>query len=59
MRSGRSRLIQVPARQDPTVVLSLVSADASTANQPGPLSTTVRQAPEHAMDAPSSIAAVS
>ena len=34
------------------------SADASTANQPSPFFTTVRQAPEHAIDAPNSISAV-
>ena len=36
-----------------------VSAETSTANQPSPLSTTVRQTPEQAIEAPRSTVAMS
>ena len=58
----------VPGAQSPSVVLDRVSAETSAANQaplsapgspPGPVSTTVRQAPEHAIEAPSARVAVS
>ncbi len=51
-RSARSRLTRVPGCQVPSTVLDRVSAEASTANQSGPSSTTVRQQPEQAMEAP-------
>ena len=38
-------------------VRPIVSPDTSTANQPGPLSTTVRHTPEQAIDAPIAICA--
>ena len=41
----------MPARQPPSVVFDSVSAEASTANQPGPRSTTDRQAPLQAIPA--------
>ena len=40
----------------PCAVRAMVSAETSTANQSGPLSTTVRHTPEQAIDAPRSIA---
>jgi hypothetical protein len=59
--SERSRLIRVPWRQRPIVVIRSVSAAASTANQVRPFSspmpTTVRHTPEQAIEAPSTIEA--
>src|SRR5262249_15226418 len=46
------RLTALPTRQSPSVVFDNVSAEASTANQSGPRSTTERQAPLQAIDAP-------
>jgi hypothetical protein len=43
----------------PSAVLSRVSAETSTANQPAALSTTVRHAPEQATDAPIAMPPVS
>ena len=48
-----------PTCQVPIVVHARVSAEASAANQSGPSSTAVRQQPEHAMDAPRAMEAVS
>src|SRR5258707_9688969 len=45
-RSARSRLRRRPSVHCPCAVREMVSPDTSTANQPGPLSTTVRQTPE-------------
>src|SRR5579871_3159549 len=56
---GRSRLTGLPGRQAPMVVRDRVSAEASTANQPGSLSTTERQTPLQAMEAPWAIEALS
>jgi hypothetical protein len=44
---------------DTGAVRETVSAETSTANQSAPLSTTVRQTPEQAMDAPRSTPAMS
>ena len=52
-RSERSRLTRDPTVQLPSLVCARVSADASTANQPAPNSTAVRQQPEQAIEAPS------
>ena len=41
---ARSRLTSVPGRQSPRVVHDSVSADTCAANQPGPLSITVKHA---------------
>ena len=46
---------RVPGCQAPRVVRLSVSAEAVTANQPSPFSTTVRQRPEQAIEAPSAI----
>ena len=50
--SGRSRLTASPGPMAPSVVRSRVSGTASTANQASPHSTTVRQQPFTAMEAP-------
>ena len=42
----------MPGFQSPSWVLSSVSPEASTANQSAPFSTTVRQQPEQAIEAP-------
>src|SRR5690349_24557127 len=55
MRSGRSRFRRAPSRHMSAAVRETVSAETSTANQSSPLSTTVRQTPEQAIDAPRSI----
>ena len=52
--SARSRLSDAPSAQSPGAVRLCVSAETSTANQFSPLSTTVRQTPEQAIDAPRS-----
>lgn len=57
IRSERSRLTLSPSRQRPTVVTSRVAPEASTANQPSPLSTAVKQMPEVAIEPPSGISA--
>src|SRR5690606_22372110 len=44
-RAARSRFTAEPSVQSPRVVFDRVSAETSTANQPGPVSTTVRQTP--------------
>src|SRR5271155_1623621 len=61
-RMGRSRLTRSPVFQSPSVVFDSVSPDAVNANQRSlalPLSTTVMQAPEQAIDAPTSMALTS
>ena len=50
--SARSRFSFAPSRHRLAAVFDTVSAEASTANQSGPLSTTVRQVPEQAIEAP-------
>ena len=50
---------RVPARQPPSVVQASVSAEASTANQPGPLVDHGQAAPEQPIEAPSAIGPVS
>ena len=59
--SERSRLTRAPCRQRPTVVTRKVSSAASTANQmrpsSSPVSTTVRQTPEQAIEAPCAMSA--
>jgi len=52
--AARSRLTGSPAAHWPRVVLARVSPDTSTANQPNPFSTTVRQQPEWEIEAPMS-----
>jgi hypothetical protein len=59
MRSGFSRLTAVPSSHEPIVVHASVSADACTENSPGASATTVRQAPEQAIEAPSGMAEAS
>src|SRR5277367_1814024 len=61
-RTGRSRLTGSPTFRSPSVVLDSVSPDAVNANQRSlvlPLSTTVMQAPEQAIEAPTSMALTS
>ena len=54
-RSERSRLMRVPSVQLPSVVRASVSGEAWTRKRPGSFSTTVRQTPECATEAPSAI----
>src|SRR5262249_52278223 len=56
---ARSRLTLVPTCHCPRVVTLSVSLEASKANQPAPFSTTDRQQPLQATDAPRSMEPVS
>ena len=52
-------MIRLPSFQSPRWVLARLSPETSTANQSGPFSTTVRQQPEQAIEAPMAIGAMS
>ena len=58
-RKDCSRLTGVPSGQPPIVVRARVSAEACTVKAPSSTAITVRHGPEHAIEAPIAIAAVS